>query len=131
MTVVKAETERLRRKSNPLRAMWGNERTSFFHGAIDLGGHELTVPMQQFWRIGVVVDVDDNPLAFCQAQQRARKLSIIERGGNNLIQTKLGKSILNLDCVIGLLCFYRLRLHKGGQDTTAVQRSILDSVGGQ
>jgi len=35
--------------------------------------------MHQFRRIGVIVNIDDDPLPFPEAQQRSRKLAVIER----------------------------------------------------
>ena len=56
-----------------------DERRALFGGAVDVGRHGLTVPVQLLGRVGVVVDVDDDRAALTQPQERARKLPVVER----------------------------------------------------
>ena len=35
------------------------------------------MPMKLLWRIGIVVDIDDDTLAFLETQQRAGELAIV------------------------------------------------------
>jgi len=37
---------------------------AFLGSTININGNELAVPMELLWRVGVVVDVDNDPFAF-------------------------------------------------------------------
>jgi hypothetical protein len=85
MSVIETETRGTRRKREPAHVVRGNIWRSFFGGAIDIIRDELSVPVQLFRRVRVVVDVDGGLLAFLKAQQRAGKLAIVSDAGQNVL----------------------------------------------
>jgi len=60
-----------------------NERRAFFGGSIDIDGNPLTVPMQLFRCIRIVVNIDRCRLPFFKTKQRSRKLPILCNRGND------------------------------------------------
>ena len=63
-----------------------NERRAFFRGAIDIGGKKLPVPMQLLGRVGLIVNVDRDRLAFFEAEQRPRELTVVGSRGDDAIR---------------------------------------------
>src|SRR5512146_1769976 len=53
--VIEAETRRLRDERDSAHSMRGDEGSSFFSGAVDVGGDELDVPVEFLRRGGVLV----------------------------------------------------------------------------
>ena len=51
----------------------------FLGSTVDIGRYQLAVPMKQFRRVGVIVNVDDDAFAFSEVHEGAWKLAIIER----------------------------------------------------
>ena len=72
--VIPARPDRPRLKSVLAAAVRGDDRRSFFLGAIHFGSDELPVPVDKFRHVGVVVHVDGDALAFAKAQDGAREL---------------------------------------------------------
>ncbi len=58
------------------------------------------MPVQLLGRVGVVVDIDDSPLAFLEAEQRTRKLAIISGGGDDAVRRQLDEPGADPDGVI-------------------------------
>ena len=100
MRVIETQSRRPGRKAYAAHAMGGNERRSFLGCAIHIDRERLTMPVQLLGRIGVVVDIDDDPLSFLEAQQRAGKLPVIGGGGNDAIRRQFNDSIANPDYLI-------------------------------
>jgi hypothetical protein len=46
-----------------------NKRRALLGGAIDVGGDELAVPVQLLRRVGLIVDIDGDLLAFFKASR--------------------------------------------------------------
>ena len=57
----------------------------FFAGAIDVRGDELTMPVDELRRIGVVKDLDRDWLAFSQTDQRSWDLAIVADSADGLV----------------------------------------------
>ena len=83
--VVEAETRRLRHEGDAAHAVRRNEGRAFLGRAVDLARNHLAVPVHQLGRVGVVVDIDDDALAFLEAQQRPRKLAVVERRRDDMV----------------------------------------------
>ena len=47
------------------------------------------MPVDQLRRIGVVVNIDDDPLPFLEPQQRSGKLAVIEGGRDDVLGCQL------------------------------------------
>ena len=60
--------------------------------------------MQLFGRVGVVVDVDDDGPPFLEAQQRSRKLPVIERGRHDVVRRQFDEAGSDADRIVSLLC---------------------------
>ena len=60
------------------------------------------MPVHQLRRIGIVVDIDDNPLPFREAQQRSGKLAVIEGGGNDVVRRHLDQPCADAQRVVRL-----------------------------
>jgi hypothetical protein len=60
--VIKTEASGSWHVGNPAHGVWRNEWGAFFSGAVNVTWNELPVPMNQLWRIGVVVNIDNDTL---------------------------------------------------------------------
>src|SRR5215831_8555251 len=100
MGVIEPEPRRTWRKRDAARAMRRNEGRPLFRGPIHIRGHELTVPMKLLRRVGIVVDVDDDALAFGQPNQGARKLAIVECGRDCRIWSEFDQTGADTDGVV-------------------------------
>jgi hypothetical protein len=89
MCVVEAETGGFGHEGDPAHPVRRHERRTFLGGAVHVAGDHLPVPVDQLRRVGVVVNIDDDPLPFPEAQQRSRKLAIIEGGRNDVLGRQL------------------------------------------
>ena len=78
MRMIETEACGFRHEGDPAHAMRRDERRAFLGGAIHIARDHLPVPVHQLRRVGVVVDIDDDPLPFREAQQRSRKLAVIK-----------------------------------------------------
>ncbi|WP_245332820.1 hypothetical protein [Bradyrhizobium erythrophlei] len=76
--------------------------------------------MQLLWRIGIIVDIDDDLLAFLEAQQGARKLPVVSGGGNDAILCQFNEPVADPDRMIR--CALR-------RNVRAVGRLSLDPFG--
>src|SRR5215472_359196 len=100
MGVIEAEPRRTWRKRDPPQAMRRDEGRPLFRGPIHIRGHELTVPMKLLRRVRIVVDVDDNALAFRQPKQGTRKLAIVECGRDCRIWSEFDQTGADTDRVV-------------------------------
>ena len=81
------------------------------------------MPVNQLWRVGVVLNIDNDPLPFLEAQQRSRKLAVIERGRDDMVRGQFDQPGTNTQRVVRLLCSPFIgspceaghRAHKGNQ----------------
>src|SRR6516225_8149575 len=80
MGMIEPEPRWTWRECDPPQAMRRDEGCPLFRSPIHVCRHELTVPMKLLRRVGIVVDVDDDTLAFGKPQQRTGKLAIVECG---------------------------------------------------
>ncbi len=80
MGVVETESRWLRHKGDAAHAVGWNVRRALLSGAININGNELAVPVELLRRVGIVVNIDEDLLAFRKAHQRPGKLAIVERG---------------------------------------------------
>ena len=60
------------------------------------------MPMHEFRRVGIVVDIDDDALAFLEAQQRPGKLAVVERGRDDVVGRELDQPGGDAQRVVGL-----------------------------
>ena len=85
MGVIEAEPGGARGEGDAAAAMRRDEGCAFFGGSVDVGRDGLAVPVELFRRIGVVVDVDGDLLAFFETQERAGKLAIVGGDGEDAV----------------------------------------------
>ena len=102
MRVVKAKARGFWHEGDPAHPVRRHERRAFLGGAIDVARDHLPVPVHQLRRIGVIVNIDDDPLPFLEAQQRSRKLAVIERGRDDVIGRQLDQPGSNAQRVVRL-----------------------------
>jgi hypothetical protein len=77
--VIEAKAGWFRHEGDAAHAMRRNVWRSLLGGAINISRNELAMPVQLFGRLGVVVDIDDDPLTFRKPHQRSRKLAVVKR----------------------------------------------------
>src|SRR6516165_10622112 len=58
------------------------------------------MPMQLFRGVGVVPDVNHDALPLGKAQQRPRKLPIIDLGRDRCVRTKFDQTRADADCIV-------------------------------
>src|SRR5215469_17413947 len=58
--------------------------------AVNVARDHLSVPMDEFRHVGVVVDINTNPLALLQPDQRARVLDVVERRRDDMLGRQFG-----------------------------------------
>ena len=64
---------------------WNGRRVLFF-GAVDFGGDEEAVPVDELGRVGVVDDVDGDGLALLHAENRAGRCAVVADGGEDAVR---------------------------------------------
>ena len=69
--------------------MSGNERRAFFRCAVHIDRDLLTVPVNLFRRIRIVVNVDGYFAASFEAKQRPRKLAVVGDSGDDSLRCDL------------------------------------------
>ena len=95
------------------------------------------MPVHQLRRVGVVVNIDDDPLPFLEAQQRSRKLAVIERGRDDVLRRQLDQPGSDAQRVVRLLGSdlpgspykARRRAHEGNQSGIFEQGAAIDRHG--
>ena len=75
--VIPARPDRPRLKRVLAAAVRGDERRSFFLGAVHVGSDELSMPVDKFRHVGVVVHIDGDALAFAKAQDGSRNFAVV------------------------------------------------------
>ena len=60
------------------------------------------MPVHEFRRIGVIVNIDYDPLPFLEAQQRSRKLAIVERRRDDVVRREFDQTRCDPQGVISL-----------------------------
>jgi len=98
--VIEAEPSRAWREGDPPLALRRNKWSAFFGSSIHIDGNLLTVPMQLFRRIRVVVNVNRDLPPFRKTKQRSRKLSVVGNGGNDSLGRDLDRGGLDVQCVV-------------------------------
>jgi len=78
-------------------------RCALFRRAIDLTRDDLAVPVDQFRRVRVVVNIDDGLLPFLEAQQGSGKLAIVQRCRDDVLWRKLDEPSGDPQRVVRLL----------------------------
>jgi hypothetical protein len=111
--VIEAEAGWARNEHDALHPMRGNERRALFRGAIDIARDHLSMPMHKLGDIGVIMDIDDHSLPLLEAQQWARELAVVGRGGDNAVGSQLHQAGADAQRVVGLDLF-RFRTRLGG-----------------
>jgi hypothetical protein len=102
MGVIEAKAGRSGHKGQTARSPGGNEGRAFFRSAVNVGWQELAVPMKLFRRVGIVVYVDDDPLALGETQQGTGELAVVDARGDGHILAKLDDANADVDRVVGL-----------------------------
>jgi hypothetical protein len=102
MGVVEAKTLGFWGERKPPRAMGRDGGRALFRGPIDIAWNHLPMPVDEFRRIGVVMNVDDDALPFLEVQQRPRKLSVVEHSRDDMIRRKLHETAGDAKRVVGL-----------------------------
>src|SRR5580704_15558068 len=77
--------------------MGGNERCPLLKRSVHIHRYRLPVPMQLLRRIGIIVDIDDDLLAFLAAQQGARKLPVASGGGSDASRVQFNEPVADRD----------------------------------
>ena len=80
-----------------------NERSAFLCRAIHICGYRLPVPVQLLGSVGLVVDVDGDRLPLFEAEQRAGKLAVVSRHGNDAVGGEFNGFYCDGERVVGLL----------------------------
>ena len=107
--VVEAETRRLRHIDDAAHPVGGNVGRSLLGSAVDIGRNELAVPVQLLRRIGVVVDIYNDTLAFHQTHHRSGKLTIVECRRHNVLRRQFDQSGRDAQRIVGLFGTCRRR----------------------
>src|SRR6185437_15666935 len=102
MGVINTEPRRLWHESDAAHAMRGNEWRALFRSAVDIARDHLAMPVQQLWRVGVVMDVYNDALAFPQPDQRTGKLTVVKCRRHDVVIGQINESGCNADRVVGL-----------------------------
>src|SRR6516164_5201706 len=84
MSMIETEAGGLRHEFKTLHAVRRYERRAFLSCAVDCARYDLTVHVDQLRRVGIVVDVDYDPPAFLEAQERSRELAIVKCRGHDV-----------------------------------------------
>ena len=100
MRMIKPEPGRAWREGDAPLPVSGNERRAFFGGSIDIAGNLLTVPMQLFRYIRIVVNIDRCRPPFFKTKQRSRKLPIVCNRGNDSLGRDLDRGGLDMQRVV-------------------------------
>src|ERR1019366_5385554 len=100
MRVIEAETRWPWGKGNATHAVCRNKWRSLFGGTIHVGLKKLPVPVQLFWRVGVVVDIHNHPPAFLQAQKRTGELTIVSGSRKNTLWSHFNQPSADSDRVV-------------------------------
>ena len=66
-----------------------HKRRAFLGSPVHVAGDHLPVPVDQLRRVGVVVNIDDDPLPFLEAQQRSGELAVIEGARDDMVRRQL------------------------------------------
>ncbi len=98
--VIESQSPRPGREGDAAHAMRRNKGGSFFRCAVHIDRYVLAVPVQLFGNVGVVMDIDNDLLAFPEAQQRPGKLSVIRRGRNDAVRCQFHEPVADPDRVI-------------------------------
>lgn len=122
--VIKAEPRRPRGKRNATRAVCRDIGCSLFGGTIHVSREKLSVPVQLFRRVGIVVDVHNHTQAFLQAEKRTGELAIVGGCRKNALRTHFNQSGADPDGVIRKF-FVRRHLRIGERETNAVLGQLL------
>jgi len=78
-----------------------NERSAFLGRSVYVGRYHLTVPMQLLWRVGVVVHVYCDLLAFLKAKQWPRELPVVCSRRNDPVGRDLDSRRFDVQRVVG------------------------------
>src|SRR5262249_44842620 len=100
--VIEAKTRWLGREGNLAHPMRRDEGRALLAGTVHVDWDELPMPMQLFWRVGIVVDVDNNLLSLFQSHKRARKRPVIRGGRDNTVWRELDERGTDSDRVVRL-----------------------------
>ena len=101
MRVIEAQAARLGREPDTAVTMSRNVRRAFLGGAIDVGRHDLTMPMQLLGCIGLVENIYSHFAAFPEADQRAGELAIVRDRREDFVRRNFDGSSLDAHRVIG------------------------------
>ena len=71
MGVIETEARRLRHIGDAAHPVGGNVGRSLLGSAVDIGRNELAVPVQLLRRISVVIDINNDTLAFRETHHRS------------------------------------------------------------
>lgn len=84
MRMVPAATERARGELEASPSTRGNEWRTLFLGAVDVGGDEHAVPMDKLRSIGIIDDLDADPLTRAHAEYGAGGGAVVTDGRENV-----------------------------------------------
>ena len=100
--VIETEARWLRHEVDAAHVTRRDVWRAFLGGAVNINGHELTVPVQLLRGVGVIIDVDDDPLTFGEAEEGPRKLSVVEGGRDNVLRRQFNQSGADAQAIVRL-----------------------------
>src|SRR5580693_10092450 len=92
MCVHEAEPRRFRDKGDTTHPMRRDEGGPLLGGTIDIARKHLSVPMNEFRHVGIVVDIDHEPLSLLQRDQWPGELTVVERRRYDMLRRKLDET---------------------------------------
>ncbi len=98
--VIEPQACRIWCERNPAFPVGGNKGRTFLGGAVHVDRNFLTMPMQLFRRIRIVVNVDCDPAAPLEAKQRPGKLAIVHGGRHDSFGRDFDGRGLNVQRVV-------------------------------
>ena len=126
MRVIKAQAGRFRYECDPPRAVRRHKRRAFLGCAVHIAGDHLSVPVDEFRCIRVVMDINNDPLPLLESQQWSGELAAVERGRNDVFGRQFDETRSDAQGVIGfpvssfgcVLRERRYRIHQGRETGT-------------
>ena len=76
MSVIEAKPGRARHEGDASHSVRRHKRCALFGRAINITRDHFAMPVHELWRVRLVEHVNDDPLAFFEAQERTGELMV-------------------------------------------------------